>query len=353
MHRLADQRGHGLEELHCRRRELARSPIHEVDGADHFFAVTNRDDGQGGKAEFHAVAAVARALFRRQAVEPCDGVVAAIRAVGGQQGTVGLLEGLRNRADAAAVVPVERQPVLQLDELRLEARPGRVGNLALLVGNADAQGLAPGPLAHDFHHRFKVVAGRGLLGKERQQGAGEVPPPLGLFALGDVARGGKHALHLTRRIAIDRGVVEHVGGPARGVANGKRVIPHQSLGEDPSVTFLRLVRLGEVVREVGAHQALARYAGHLLGRPVDVGDLALRADGHERLQAGLDQAAGIERGGVQFGGALGDALLQLVIRLLQRGPGALALHGHGNLVRDRLHQGKVLAGETGASAGAE
>ena len=54
-----------------------------------------------------------------------------------------------------------------------------------------------------------------------------------------------------------------------------------------------------------------RHSGHLLGRLVDVGDLPLRTDGHQRVQARLDQAARVERGGaLLFLGALafGDLL---------------------------------------------
>ena len=41
---------------------------------------------------------------------------------------------------------------------------------------------------------------------------------------------------------------------------------------------------------------VARHAGDLDGGLVDVGDLAVRADGDERVEAGLDQAAGVLRG---------------------------------------------------------
>ena len=101
----------------------------------------------------------------------------------------------------------------------------------MIIQDADAQSLAAAPLANDLKHRIQVVAGRILLRKERQQRAGEVPPPLRLFALGNVARGGEHALHLAGLIAIDRGVVEHVGGAARGVADGQRVVADQALGQ--------------------------------------------------------------------------------------------------------------------------
>jgi hypothetical protein len=38
----------------------------------------------------------------------------------------------------------------------------------------------------EFHHRMEVLAGGGLLRKQRRQGAGQVASPLGFLALGDV-----------------------------------------------------------------------------------------------------------------------------------------------------------------------
>ena len=74
-----------------------------------------------------------------------------------------------------------------------------------------------------------------------------------LFLRGDVARSRKHAEYLAAGILVDRGVVEHVRQPAVFMPNGEWVIGDEALGEDLPVAVARLLRLGEVVREVGAN----------------------------------------------------------------------------------------------------
>src|SRR6185312_10578309 len=113
---------------------------------------------------------------------------------------------------------------------------------------------------------------------------------LRLLLGGDVTRGGEHADDLAALVAVDRGVVEHVGEAADAVADGEGIIGHHPLREHLTVAFLRLFGLGEVVREVGADQLFARHAGDLDGGLVDVRDLAVGADGDERIERGLDQA---------------------------------------------------------------
>ena len=76
--------------------------------------------------------------------------------------------------------------------------------------------------------------------------------------------------------------------------NGQGVVPDQPFAQDPLITDSRHLGLGEVVGEVGPDKVLAQEAGRLLGRRVDVGDLALRADRDQRVKARLDQAAGVK-----------------------------------------------------------
>src|ERR1051326_9109291 len=81
--------------------------------------------------------------------------------------------------------------------------------------------------------------------------------------------------------------------------DGQRVIRNGTLGEYLLIPFASFFRFREVVRKVGTDQLLALDAGDLDGRLVDVGDFALGADGHQRVETGFDQAAGVERSGAQ------------------------------------------------------
>jgi hypothetical protein len=73
----------------------------------------------------------------------------------------------------------------------------------------------------------------------------------------------------------------------------QRVIGHHALSKDLAVAFLCLLGLGKIVGEVGADEPFAGYAGDFGCRFIDVGDFAVTADGDERVERGLDQAAGI------------------------------------------------------------
>ena len=130
----------------------------------------------------------------------------------------------------------------------------------------------------------------------------------GLLLLGHVARRGENTQHLARLIAVDGGVVEHVGDPARGMTDGQRVVGHKALGKDPLVAFAGLIRVGEVAGEIGANQISTRQAGGLFGGNVDVGDLALGADRQQRVKAGFEQASCVQPGRL---GSLRDFQLSL------------------------------------------
>ena len=118
----------------------------------------------------------------------------------------------------------------------------------------------------------------------------------GLLLGRHVAGGGEHAEHVAARVFVDRCIVKNVGEAPILVANGQRVVGDESLGEDLLVSLPSLAWLGEVVGEIRPDQLLPRNPGYLVGTLVDIGDLAFGADGYQRVEAGLDQAAGIHRG---------------------------------------------------------
>jgi len=112
---------------------------------------------------------------------------------------------------------------------------------------------------------------------------------LGGLALGDVAGGREHTLDLTRIIAVDGRVVFDVDHRAGDALEAERVVPYDALPKDALVARPRSVGIGEVAREVGSDEAVSQDAGGFLGGLVDVGDLAVMADGHERVEARLDE----------------------------------------------------------------
>ena len=59
------------------------------------------------------------------------------------------------------------------------------------------------------------------------------------------------------------------------------------------VTFASFLGLSEVIGEIGPNQILSRDTGNLDRALVDVSDFTLGADGHQRIQAGFNQAARI------------------------------------------------------------
>ena len=82
-------------------------------------------------------------------------------------------------------------------------------------------------------------------------------------------------------------------------------------------------------------------AGDRLGGGVHVGDLAVRADGHQRVEAGLDQAAVVRALAADFRGLLGHALLQLRVQLPQRLLGVPPLRDVQAVDADHALRGEV------------
>src|SRR5206468_4265988 len=86
-----------------------------------------------------------------------------------------------------------------------------------------------------------------------------------------------------------------VGELAVVAADRQRVIGDEALGEGQLIALAGLFRFREIGGEVGADKFLARDAGNLYRSLIDIGNLALSADRHEGIEAGLDQAAGVLR----------------------------------------------------------
>ena len=97
-------------------------------------------------------------------------------------------------------------------------------------------------------------------------------------------------------VAINGGVVKHRGDVSVAATNLQFIVLHPAFPEHLLVARSGLFRLGEVIREVGADELLAREPRDLLGGLVDVGDFAVRRDGHQGIQAGFEQAAVVGAG---------------------------------------------------------
>jgi len=115
----------------------------------------------------------------------------------------------------------------------------------------------------------------------------------GLLLGGGIAGGGEDAEDFAAHILIDSSVVKDVDGAPRGVANREGVIFNFAHGENAEVAFAGFVWFGEIAVKLTTNEALARHAGDPDGGLVDVGDFAIGANGDERVEAGLDEAAGI------------------------------------------------------------
>ena len=73
------------------------------------------------------------------------------------------------------------------------------------------------------------------------------------------------------------------------MADGERVLLHRELLlEDPPIDLVRLLRLGEALREIPADDLVAGDPRGLDRGRVGIGDLALSADRDQRVPARLD-----------------------------------------------------------------
>ena len=198
---------------------------------------------------------------------------------------------------------------LPFGQCLLVARPG-LRRLGEILGEVTADE----PLAGDAGHLFRgpVHVRDPTLGADRdqriearlEQAAGvERRRATNFFhplALGNVAGRRKHPLDFSRLVAVHHRVVQDVRRFPRSVPDRQRIVHDLAFGQHLLVARTGLCRLREILREITADQPLAGNPGHLFGGPVHVRDPALGADRHQRIEAGLDQAAGVERSGSQF-----------------------------------------------------
>ena len=76
----------------------------------------------------------------------------------------------------------------------------------------------------------------------------------------------------------------------------KRIVAHRTFAEHLLIPGAGLLRLREVIAEISPDEFLARAAGRCFGRGVDIRDLPVRPDGHQRIDAGFQQAAVVDVG---------------------------------------------------------
>ena len=169
-----------------------------------------------------------------------------------------------------------------------------------------------------------------------------------LLLFRDVARGSEYTEDVALVVPVDGGIVEHVHDPARRVADGERIVAHEAVGEHLPIASAGLVRFGEIVAKVGADELFARDAGRLHRGRVHVGDLAVGADGDERVGRRLDQRAGVLRCLLLFRDVArrGEHALQLPVTTVEGGrivghDGLRTIHG----ARGELVVGHLLLGE--------
>ena len=105
------------------------------------------------------------------------------------------------------------------------------------------------------------------------------------LALGDIARYAADAGDRSALVAIDAGMAKHVHDLAGDVPDGQGIIADLPLVEHLPIGRAGFFGLGEVTGEVRSDEAGAGHAGGFLSGVIEVGDLALRADGHERVEA--------------------------------------------------------------------
>src|ERR1700750_2096201 len=112
---------------------------------------------------------------------------------------------------------------------------------------------------------------------------------LGLSAPGNVTRRSKYADDLASLLAIDTRVVQNVHECARRAAQRQRIVGDKPGRENLLIAFACSFIVGEVVGEIGADERMPWKLGGQFRRFVNVGYLALRADGDERVKARFKQ----------------------------------------------------------------
>ena len=137
----------------------------------------------------------------------------------------------------------------------IEAAACGIRYLVVLIGDPDAQSMAAGPPLKGLHGRFEILLAGALGGEQLEKRVREIPAPFRGPEFGNVARRGKYALNLAGCVPVYGSVVKHVGGPAGHMADGQRIIPDQSFGDNLLIALVGFVRLGEVIGKTLSDQA--------------------------------------------------------------------------------------------------
>ena len=71
----------------------------------------------------------------------------------------------------------------------------------------------------------------------------------------------------------------------------KGIIEHFAIAEDLLVPRSRFFWISEIVRKIGADELIPHVAGLCLSRSIHVGNFAVRANSHQRVEADFNQTA--------------------------------------------------------------
>ena len=114
------------------------------------------------------------------------------------------------------------------------------------------------------------------------------------LTLCDIARGGEYSLELAVAVMKGGGVVRHDGFLAVAGARGKFVVRDPAAAEYAFDAGLGPFGVGEVVFERGADEFIAGAAGERFHLLIDVGDDTGGVGGHQSVDVGFNERAGVE-----------------------------------------------------------
>ena len=113
------------------------------------------------------------------------------------------------------------------------------------------------------------------------------------LSLGHVPGRREDALQLVFLVMEGRGVVGHDRLVTVAPAGSELVVLYLALVQHQADAVLGQRRVGEIALEGRSDQLVPLTAGERLHLLVDVGDDAYRVGGHERVDVGLDEGAGV------------------------------------------------------------
>ena len=129
------------------------------------------------------------------------------------------------------------------------------------------------------------------------------------LALGDVARGGEHALENPVAVVEGGGVVGHIRCLAVAVVRGEFIVGDSLFSQHQLDGGLGPLRIGEIVPKLRADQLVVCAASKRLHLLVRVGDSAQRIREHQRIHVRLDERACVEL-------VIAQALIELLLLCL-------------------------------------